>query len=294
MVIGSGPNALVAACVIARAGLDVLVLERNPSRPGGAVGSVEATRPGFVHDVGAAFFPWGSLSPAFQSLRLESHGLVWKHGRFESCHPAPDESYACIARDADLTAKHFGDDADGQTWRELTAWYQSIEPRLLQVLLRPFLAIGATARLGPANLLRLGRVFSSRPDALARRLFRSEAARRVLPGLGLHVDVGPEDRFGAALGFMLGMTATTGSPQGGELAATSVPEHVVVGLSIASHGRATGRQPDADQEAEVGVNAKREGGQNTGCTSPRDLADVLSILGLFDLEVAASDRCNAA
>jgi phytoene dehydrogenase-like protein len=218
VIIGSGPNGLVAGCVLARAGLDVLVLERNPTRAGGAVGSTEATRPGFVHDVGAAFFPWGSLSPAFQSLRLESHGLQWKHGRFESCHPAPDESYACIARDPDLTAKHFGDDIDAQRWRDITAWYQGIESRLLEVLLKPFLAVGAAARLGPAHLLRLARVFSSRPDALARRWFRSEAARRVLPGLGLHVDVGPEDRFGAALGFMLGMTATTGGyavPRGG-------------------------------------------------------------------------------
>ena len=33
---------------------------------------------------------------------------------------------------------------------------------------------------------------------LSSRLFESEAARRVLPGLGLHVDVGPDDRFGAA------------------------------------------------------------------------------------------------
>ena len=53
---------------------------------------------------------------------------------------------------------------------------------------------------------------------LASRLFETEAARRVLPGLGLHVDVGPDDRFGAGLGYMLAVTATTGGygfPKGG-------------------------------------------------------------------------------
>jgi phytoene dehydrogenase-like protein len=45
----------------------------------------------------------------------------------------------------------------------------------------------------------------------------------VLPSLALHVDVGPDDRFGAALGYMLGMTATTGGypvPEGGARAIT--------------------------------------------------------------------------
>jgi phytoene dehydrogenase-like protein len=204
--------------VLARAGLDVLVLEAHPTRAGGAVGSEEATRPGFVHDVGAGFFPWGALSPAFRDLPLAAHGLRWQWATFESCHPAPDGSYACIARDHDRTAAHFGTSADGERWRSVARWYGSIEAPLIDLLLRTFPALGPAARLGPAHLTRLGTVFLSRGRALAERWFTSPAARRVLPSLGLHVDVGPDDRFGAAIGFMLGMTATTGGyavPEGG-------------------------------------------------------------------------------
>lgn len=218
IVIGSGPNGLVAACVLARGGQRVLVLEANPARAGGAVGSEEATLPGFVHDVGAAFFPWAALSPAFVELALDDFGLQWKGAPIETCHPAPDGSYACISRDHDVTAAHFGSAKDGDKWRQIATWYAGLEPHIIGLLMRTFPTLGPALRMMPWDLARLATVFLSRGGGLARRWFDTEAARRVLPGLALHVDVGPDDIFGAALGFMLGMTATTGGyvvPVGG-------------------------------------------------------------------------------
>ncbi len=106
IVIGSGPNGLVAANVLARRGHRVLVVEAHGKRPGGAVASEELTLPGFVHDVGAGFFSFARSSPAFQELGLEAAGLRWVNAPFESCHPALDGSYACITRDLELQARH--------------------------------------------------------------------------------------------------------------------------------------------------------------------------------------------
>ncbi len=62
VVIGSGPNGLAAAILLARAGRSVLVLEAEETIGGGAR-SAELTLPGFVHDVCSAVHPLAVGSP---------------------------------------------------------------------------------------------------------------------------------------------------------------------------------------------------------------------------------------
>lgn len=218
VVIGSGPNGLVAANMLARRGFRVVVLEANPRRAGGALGSEALTLPGFVHDVGGGFFPFGSTSPAFQALDLPGAGVEWRHARYESCHPALDGSFACIARGAALDSAPFGSARDAEVFRGLARFHAGVEPALLAALLGPFPDLGALLRVGAGALAKIAGMFVRSTRGLAARLFETEAARRVLPGLGLHVDVGPDDWFGAGLAYMLAVTATTGGygfPKGG-------------------------------------------------------------------------------
>ena len=63
VVIGAGPNGLVAANRLADAGWEVVVLEEQPS-PGGAVKSGELVETGFVSDHFSAFYPLAAASPA--------------------------------------------------------------------------------------------------------------------------------------------------------------------------------------------------------------------------------------
>jgi phytoene dehydrogenase-like protein len=225
VVIGSGPNGLTAAATLARRGWKVLVLEAQP-RPGGAVYSAELTLPGFVHDVGAAFFPFADYSPAFCALDLVGAGLRWCNAPYESCHPGFDGSCATISRDVEQSVALFG--ADGLAWRELALWQQRMGPRFAEALLAPLPALGPALRLGLGNLLRLGVNGLSPTAAFARRHFRTEAGRRVIPGLALHVDLGPEDWAGTGLGLALGLLAAdTGFrvPVGGARAITEALLH---------------------------------------------------------------------
>ena len=74
VVIGAGPNGLVAANMLADRGWDVLVLEAT-GRPGGAVQSAEVTARGYVNDLFSAFYPLGYASPVMAGLGLEEYGL---------------------------------------------------------------------------------------------------------------------------------------------------------------------------------------------------------------------------
>jgi phytoene dehydrogenase-like protein len=221
VVIGAGPNGLTAAATLAKHGWKVLVLEAQP-RPGGAVWSIESTLPGYVHDVGAAFFPFADDSPAFRWLDLTGAGLRWANAPRESCHPAPDGSCATISRDPDQSAKAFG--TDGDAWRRLALWKKAMGDRLAAALLAPLPGLGAALRLGPLHLMRLGLAGLRSTAGFSRSYFRTEAARRVLPELALHVDLGPDDVAGCGLGLALGLLASDSGnriPLGGARAITN-------------------------------------------------------------------------
>jgi len=70
VVIGAGPNGLVAANQLADRGWSVTVFEAAPV-PGGAVRSAELMEPGFVNDLFSAFYPFALVSPAITGLNLE-------------------------------------------------------------------------------------------------------------------------------------------------------------------------------------------------------------------------------
>ena len=76
VVVGAGPNGLVAALTLARAGWRVVLYEAN-EQPGGGARTEELTLAGFAHDVCSAIHPLGLASPALRNLGLESAGVTW-------------------------------------------------------------------------------------------------------------------------------------------------------------------------------------------------------------------------
>ena len=188
IVIGSGPNGLVAANRLADAGWSVDVLE-GAATPGGAVRTEELTEPGFRHDVFSAFYPLAAASPAIRSLELERHGLEWCHGPLVLANPTPDGGCVVLSRDLDETAASLDAFAagDGDAWRELYGLWRRIEPHLLRSMVTPTPPLRGPLGLlrelgGPKALLRLARLGVLPVRHFAAEHFDGEGAALLLAG----------------------------------------------------------------------------------------------------------------
>jgi len=218
IVIGAGPNGLVAANLLADAGWDVLVLEEQPE-PGGAVRSGELTLPGYEHDRFSSFYPLGVASPVMRAMELERHGVRWRRHPVAVGHPGPDGRAALISRDLDETCASLDASApgDGAAFRRWYAYWERISGPLLEALMRPFPPARGAARLaaalGPRGLLELGRFGMLSVRRFGEEEFRGEAARRLFAGNALHADFTPESPGSAIYGFVLcGLGQQVGFP----------------------------------------------------------------------------------
>ena len=197
-VIGSGPNGLSAAIVLAQAGLDVDVREAAPEFGGGAR-SAEVTLPGFVHDLGSAVHPMALSSPFFSGLPLADHGLRWIWPPAAVAHPFDDGTAVTLERSVAETAGQLGEDADA--YHKLFDPLVRDWPTLAPEVLRP---LGVPGH--PLLMARFGIRAIQPATFLARGSFREMRARALFAGLSAHSVLKLEAPLSSAFGFILGVT----------------------------------------------------------------------------------------
>jgi phytoene dehydrogenase-like protein len=223
VVVGSGPNGLSAAITLARAGVEVTVLEAA-DRAGGAVTTEELTLPGFRHDRYSAVYPATAASPVFERWPLHRFGLRWTHPRYCYAHPLDDGRAAVLARDpaetaASLDALHPG---DGAAWHAFARPYLEHFGAWRDVMLAPFPPVRGSVRTlaahGLAGTLDWAKLVLMPADALADRLFSHAGSKAWLFGAAMHGDVPPQGAGSAVAAAhlnVMGHRVGWPSPEGG-------------------------------------------------------------------------------
>ena len=199
VVVGSGPNGLVAAATLGAAGWRVLLLEAAATIGGGAR-SEQLTAPGFVHDVCSAVHPLGTTSPALRALPLAEHGLEWIHPTAPLAHPLDGGRVAVLERGIDASVARFGRDAD--SYRDLVGPFVDAGRALADSLLSPF-------DLPPRHPWLLARFagIGLRPITSLIRRFETDGVPALLSGLAGHSTLPLDAPITAGFGVFLAALA---------------------------------------------------------------------------------------
>src|SRR5581483_5873050 len=198
-VIGSGPNGLAAAIVLAQAGVQVTVYEAE-AIPGGAVRSMELTLPGFKHDFGSAVYPLGIGSPFFSSLPLADFGLQWIHSPAPFAHPLDDGTAVVLERELAAAQHSLGE--DGKSWVNLMQPFVEHWREFSSDVLRPMPSIPAhpflVARFGVNGIISARGVVKH---------FRNQRTRALFAGVAAHSLLSMNEPMSGAFGMLMAIPA---------------------------------------------------------------------------------------
>ncbi|MEL6983672.1 MAG: NAD(P)/FAD-dependent oxidoreductase, partial [Actinomycetota bacterium] len=195
IVVGSGPNGLAAAVRLARAGVEVTVLEAADT-VGGGTRSGEMVLPGLVHDRCSAVHPIAAGSPFLRELDLGARGLRWCQPEVDCAHPLDDGSAGVFLRSFDDTEIALG--PDGARWRRLFEPLAERFDPLLAEAGQPILHVPRH----PVTLARFGALAGLPATTLARR-WETPAARALWAGVAAHAFQRLDQVFSSAVGLML-------------------------------------------------------------------------------------------
>ncbi|WP_134046128.1 phytoene desaturase family protein [Amycolatopsis arida] len=224
-VVGSGPNGLAAAVLMARAGLSVHVYEAAEEL-GGGLRSTPLFDADVVHDRCSAVHPMAAASRFFREFDLAARGVELLQPEAGYAQPLSEGPAGVAYRDLDTTCARLG--RDGARWRWLMEPLVRRSQGVVDLLL-------ADQRRPPRDPLAAAALAARLPVHFGpRAMFDGERAPALLAGVAAHAVGRLPSLPGAAVGLLLGHLAHSSGwplPRGGS---RRIAEALVV--DVVAHG----------------------------------------------------------
>ena len=221
VIVGSGVNSLACGALLARAGWDVCLLERE-TELGGAIRTAELTQDGYLHDVFSAWHPLWVGGPAHAELgdELAARGLEYLNTEHPTATAFPDGSSSFLSTNAGANAAEHG-----AAWAAAMSEVGANAELVFGVLGTELwsragagLAFTAYRRLGRRGLAAFGaEVVQSSRDWLT-TTFESERTHGLLAPWVLHTGLGPDVATSGFMNRVIAFAIETGGmpiPRGG-------------------------------------------------------------------------------
>lgn len=216
VVVGSGPNGLAAAVILARAGLGVTVVE-GQSTVGGGVRTLPlvtdrvAETESLLRDICAAVPAAAPASPFFAEFDLTARGVELIVPEVSYAHPLDGGRAGVAYRDIDRTVERLG--ADGRRWGRLLRLLSAHPEEVAAIALSDKRSVPPGS---PVRLARAGAAFAASTALMGGTwgdgYWRTDEARSLIGGVSAHtISVLPSL---AAAGTATYLGALAHGPQG--------------------------------------------------------------------------------
>ncbi|MEM7033273.1 MAG: NAD(P)/FAD-dependent oxidoreductase [Chloroflexota bacterium] len=200
IIAGGGHNGLACGAILARAGLSVLVAERNPWL-GGCVITREVTLPGFKHDMYGSSHVWIHLNSDFKELQpeLEQYGLkyIWAEDHITG-HPNHEGPGMIVYKDVDKTCASIAQysSEDARRYREIYDGFLEIKDGVVSNMFTPPTPPGMleSVMVNSKEGLEMLRNYRLSPKAFVEENFENPHVRAMILGWAMAPQLWPHQQ----------------------------------------------------------------------------------------------------
>lgn len=151
VIIGAGPNGLIAGAYLSKAGLKTLIVEKR-LEAGGGLATEESTLPMFLHNTHSIYHMMVEYAPAYKDLRLEeSYHVKYIRPALQFVMPFRDGRSLCLYTDVEKTCRSIARFSvkDADSYREMYRKFHTYMEEFLApaTYVSPLSALDQTVKL---------------------------------------------------------------------------------------------------------------------------------------------------